>query len=153
MTDWNEAAEPRCGQNTTLNTALPQLHTLQTPKTPSPFTFPQQIRCSTRPGTLPPLEFSGRRGSGEVCTPEADFHPSGPLPSSLATRSSRLTAGARCSCTMHSSGEGGDLILENSVIVFLPSHWHLESIFHFVFRGYTSFLSLWCLRGITQASL
>lgn len=27
MTDWNEAAEPRCGQNTTLNTALPQLHT------------------------------------------------------------------------------------------------------------------------------
>lgn len=27
MTDWNEAAEPRCGQNTTLNTALPQLQT------------------------------------------------------------------------------------------------------------------------------
>ena len=75
MTDRNEAAEPRCGQNTTLNTALPQLHALQTPKTPSPFTFPQQIGCSTRPGTPPPLEFSGRRGSGEVCAPEADFHP------------------------------------------------------------------------------
>lgn len=27
MTDWNEAAELRCGQNTPLNTALPQLHT------------------------------------------------------------------------------------------------------------------------------
>lgn len=26
MTVWNEAAEPRCGQNTTLNTALAQLH-------------------------------------------------------------------------------------------------------------------------------
>ncbi|KAK9513925.1 hypothetical protein VZT92_027422 [Zoarces viviparus] len=27
MTEWNEAAEPRRGVNTTLNTALPQLHT------------------------------------------------------------------------------------------------------------------------------
>lgn len=59
MTEWNEAAELRRGVNTTLNTALPQLHTPDFRLLPHSH-FPQQIRCSTRSGTLPPLEFSGR---------------------------------------------------------------------------------------------
>lgn len=54
-------------------------------------------------------------------------------PSSLATHSSRVTAGAHCSCK-----EG----IWNSKTLWsfpLTSHWHQKSIFYFVFRGYTSF--------------
>ncbi|KAK5922170.1 hypothetical protein CgunFtcFv8_019459 [Champsocephalus gunnari] len=65
MTGWNEAAEPRCGVNTTLNTALPQLHTPDSTDS-FPIHVSQQIRCSTRSGTLPSLEFSGKGTQGGV---------------------------------------------------------------------------------------
>lgn len=99
MTDWNEAAEPRCGQNTTLNTALPKLHTPD-----STDSFPIHISPAD------PMQHkvwhaasigvqwergSERRGCQQPTSTRA-------APSSLATHSSRVTAGARCSCSMYS---------------------------------------------------
>ncbi|KAK5892234.1 hypothetical protein CesoFtcFv8_012632 [Champsocephalus esox] len=105
MTGWNEAAEPRCGVNTTLNTALPQLHTPDSTDS-FPIHVSQQIRCSTRSGTLPSLEFSGKGTQGGVDARNR-LLPTRLLASSLAAHSPRVIAGARCSCSMQlRAGEG-----------------------------------------------
>lgn len=73
---------------------------IQTPQTPSPFTFPQLIQCSTRSGTLPPLEFSGR-GAQRPWMPETDFYPEWLSPlSRLALPESPQALAAAVACTV-----------------------------------------------------
>lgn len=119
MTEWNEAAEPRRGVNTTHCTSTTPHSRLQTP---SPFTFPPADPMQHKVWHAASIGVqwergSERRGRQQLTSTRA-------VPSSLLTLSSRVTAGARCSCSVYSWGEGGDLILYNTVIVLLPSHWH-----------------------------
>lgn len=107
MTEWNEAAEPRLGVNTTLNTALPQLHTHSPDSTDSipPIHISPENRMQHRVWhAAASIGVQCERGLREAWMPATDFYQSGSFSSllSLATHSSRVTAGARCSWSMYS---------------------------------------------------
>lgn len=99
MTDWNEAAEPRCGQNTTLNTALPQLHTPD-----STDSFPIHIspsRSGAAQGLARCLHWSSvGKGLREARMPATDFYPSGSLLSSDSLFQSPQALAAAVACTV-----------------------------------------------------
>lgn len=126
--EWSSAA--LCGLNTTLNTVLHN-------STLFPFTFPQQIWCST--GLASCLHSSSvGTGLGEVWMPGLTSAPAAPC---LLTHSAGVTAGARHNCTLYSRGEGGNLIHQTFVIVFLPQRCTTKNqYFYLVFRSYEVYL-------------
>lgn len=141
MTVWNEAAEPRCVQNTILKAALLQLHT---PDSHSHFA----TWFAAAQGLAPcHLWSSAGEGLGEAQLPETDLPPVrlSPLLRLTLPQSPQALAAVK-----------GSNWIRDSKTPKVLSYRHVEAknqFFICIFRGSTCFLVSLVFAGITQASL